>query len=305
MQVQSIKVLLNQTWIREIWCSSWMEGLRSGRSPCRMVRCWIMIQVPVVLMMWLICVYQNEILKDVAWLCDKILETLLVRWDQLYLLACCIAENSYYWSLALRCDVMACEWIAVCVFDNFLSLPSLLSSFKISTFLYASLWFMPSGIADQWRSDAAPGTRMQSKATQALIHACQVALTCCPSLFGEQLTDVFTLGKRLHRHESLQSSKWFTMTLKSAGPRPEPWQHQYLLPVWINSCRYVWLKQHRDQGVQQKENECTDITCWSSRLSWMSFFSTECEIIVSVLLWLGAHGPATLIRESGAHTANS
>lgn len=142
---------------------------------------------------------------------------IIVRWDQLHLLACCIAENRHYWSLALYCDVMACEWIAVRVFDNFLSLPSLLSSFKMSTFLCASLWSMPSWRADQWHSDAAAGTWTQSKATQALVHACQVVLACCPSLFGVPLTDVFTLGKRLHCHESLQSSKWFTMTLKSAS----------------------------------------------------------------------------------------
>lgn len=219
MQVQSIKVLLNQTWIREIWCSSWMEGLLSGRS------IWtkeLMVSLQNVALLHndsSACGFND--VADISKCCMTLWQDPGNTTGQMR--PAVFAENSYYWSLALYCDVMACEWIAVCVFDNFLSLPSLLSSFKISTFLYASLWFMPSGIADQWCSDAAPGTWMQSKATQALIHACQVALTCCPSLFGVQLTDVFTLGKRLHHHESLQSSKWFTMTLKSARLRREPW----------------------------------------------------------------------------------
>lgn len=69
--------------------------------------------------------------------------------------------------------------------------------------------------ADRWRSDIVAEAQTQSKAMRALIHGCQVALTRCPSLPGVQLTDVFTLGDRLCRHESLQSSKWCVVTLKS------------------------------------------------------------------------------------------
>lgn len=68
------------------------------------------------------------------------------------------------------------------------------------------------------------------------------------------------------------------------------------------------MKQHRDQGAIQAcatsptqtgiyEFHCTDIVCQSSRLMWISFFSTEHEIIVSAVLWLGTRGPAKIIRE--------
>lgn len=83
--------------------------------------------------------------------------------------------------------------------------------------------------------------------------------------------------------------------------------------IFLNSWRLVWnketwVKQHRDQGAIQAcatsptqtgiyEFHCTDIVCQSSWLMWISFFSTEHEIIVSALLWLGTRGPAKIIRE--------
>lgn len=55
--------------------------------------------------------------------------------------------------------------------------------------------------------------------------------------------------------------------------------------------RYLWKKNERC------EFHCTDIMCQSSWLMWISFFSTEHEIIESALLWLGTRGPAKIIRE--------
>lgn len=78
--------------------------------------------------------------------------------------------------------------------------------------------------------------QMQSKAMQALIHGCHVALTCHPTLPGLQLTDVFTLGNSLCRHDSLQSCKWYTVTPKSSGPtwnpRQLPSKHTHLFNLF-------------------------------------------------------------------------
>lgn len=61
--------------------------------------------------------------------------------------------------------------------------------------LFASSVFNSCGLK-QLTSNAVAAAQMQSKAMDALIHGCQVALTCCPTLPGLQSTNVFTLGNK-------------------------------------------------------------------------------------------------------------
>ena len=100
--------------------------------------------------------------------------------------------------------------------------------------------------------------RMQSKAIQALIHGCQVALTWHQTLLGLQLTDVFTLGNSQCRHDSLQSSKWHTVTLKSTGPAREPRQ----LPP-LHTYLFFFFSVQVDQ-IQKKETRRGWNTGWET-----------------------------------------